>query len=52
MVRATDSQGRPIYKTNIFMSIAQDFVVICMDAVKKDKDKKKLEESFKKSGKN
>jgi len=51
MVRATDSQGRPIYKTNIFMSIAQDFVVICMDAVKKDKDKKKLEESFKKSGK-
>jgi len=51
LVEAADSQGRPIYHTNVFMSIAQDFVVICMDAVKKDEDRKKMEDSFNKSGK-
>ena len=43
--------GRPIYHTNVFMSIAQDFVVICMEAVQKNEDRKKMEDSFNKSGK-
>eukprot|EP00092_Neocalanus_flemingeri_P020433 GFUD01022136.1.p1 GENE.GFUD01022136.1~~GFUD01022136.1.p1 ORF type:complete len:324 (+),score=148.73 GFUD01022136.1:42-974(+) len=51
VVEAADSQGRPIYHTNVFMSIATDFVVICMDAVQKEEDKKRMEDSFKQSGK-
>ena len=43
--------GRSIYHTNVFMSIATDFVVICMDAVHKEEDRKRMEDSFKQSGK-
>jgi len=51
LVEAKDSKGRPIYHTNVFMSIATDFVVICMEAVQKKMDKKMMEDSFKQSGK-
>merc|ERR1719427_1210285 len=51
LVEASDSQGRPIYHTNVFMSIAKDFVVICLDALQKTKDREKMVNSFKKNGK-
>ena len=51
VVEARDSNGRSIYHTNVFMSIATDFVVVCMDAVHKQEEKKHMEDSFKESGK-
>eukprot|EP00090_Calanus_glacialis_P045323 TRINITY_DN8341_c0_g1_i2.p1 TRINITY_DN8341_c0_g1~~TRINITY_DN8341_c0_g1_i2.p1 ORF type:complete len:314 (+),score=144.19 TRINITY_DN8341_c0_g1_i2:111-1052(+) len=51
LVEAADSKGRPIYHTNVFMSIATDFVVICMDAVQKEVDRKMMKDSLEQSGK-
>ena len=51
VVEAGDSKGRSIYHTNVFMSIGTDFVVVCMDAVTRQEDKKHMEDKFKDSGK-
>lgn len=47
----TDTDGLPIYHTNVMMCIAQDFVVICMEAVRDPKEREMLETLFAKTGK-
>ncbi|MDC0189377.1 arginine deiminase-related protein [Flavobacteriales bacterium] len=43
--------GQDIYHTNVVMSVCEDFVVICLDAIVNDSDKKKLLSSFKQTNK-
>ena len=42
---AEDSQ-KPIYHTNVLMSICQHFVIICMDAIVDDRKKEELRTAF------
>lgn len=48
---ATDSQGFPIYHTNVMMCVADRFVVICLDSVKDEQEKKKVIAAIEKTGK-
>jgi hypothetical protein len=49
--QATDKAGAPVYHTNVLMSVAEEFVVICLDAVNCEEEKKFLKESIEYSGK-
>lgn len=49
--RATDQNGQDIYHTNVVMCLGSKFVVICMEAVKSEADRKLLYDSFAKTGK-
>lgn len=35
---AIDEQGKPIYHTNVMMSVAEKFSVVCLDSIRKDED--------------
>jgi hypothetical protein len=48
---ATDEQGRPIYHTNVLMCVATQFVVICLDALRKPQERQILIEKIVASGK-
>ncbi|MBS1509142.1 MAG: amidinotransferase [Bacteroidetes bacterium] len=48
---ATDSQGFPIYHTNVMMCVADRFVVICLESVKDEQEKKKVIAAIEKTGK-
>jgi hypothetical protein len=48
---ATDKKGLPIYHTNVVMAMGIDFVVICMECIQDQVQKKILMESFKQTGK-
>ncbi|MBB6459489.1 citrulline utilization hydrolase CtlX [Flammeovirga kamogawensis] len=48
---AVDENEMPIYHTNVMLSIATDFVVICGDTIKDEKQKEVLWSSFKENGK-
>jgi len=39
---STDFQGRPIYHTNVMMSVGTSVAVVCLDSVENPEEKKKL----------
>ena len=41
---AADAAGRPIYHTNVLMSLGTEFAVLCLDALAEDQRRKLLEE--------
>ncbi len=43
---AEDRNGVPIYHTNVLMALGENFVVICMEAIKGESDRKKLIQLF------
>ncbi len=43
---AVDEAGQPIYHTNVLMCVGSKFVVVCLDAIKKDEDQEILLRSF------
>lgn len=47
---ATDEDGIPIYHTNVMMTIATEIAVVCLDAVKDDRDQEIMLESFARTG--
>jgi hypothetical protein len=48
---ATDANNMPIYHTNVMMSVATTFVIICMDTIQDAAEKIQLLKSFKDTGK-
>jgi len=48
---AVDQHGMAIYHTNVLMAVADNYVVICLDAVSKTDEKEQLMASFEKTGK-
>ncbi len=48
---ATDVKGFPIYHTNVMMSVADRFVVICLETIRDEGEQKKVVTTIEKSGK-
>lgn len=48
---ATDAKGYPIYHTNVMMCVADQFVVICLDSLKDNRERKEIMIAIEKSGK-
>ncbi len=48
---ATDTQGFPIYHTNVMMCVADKFVVICLESIKHEHEQKEVITAIKKNGK-
>ena len=48
---SVDGQGQDIYHTNVMMALGETFVVICLDSVRDQAERKMLEEKFKETGK-
>ncbi len=48
---AFDENNNPIYHTNVMMSIAPDFAVICLESISNNLEKEKLIQLFKKNKK-
>ncbi len=51
LFQAFDEQSVPIYHTNVLMSVGQQFVTICYDAIPNEEERELLEDSFVASGK-
>ena len=51
LFNATDRNDKLIYHTNVMMCMADNYVVVCMDSVKNENEKKLLKESFVKTHK-
>lgn len=49
--RATDIKGQDIYHTNVLMSVGQNRVVICLDAIEDPIEKSMLKQRIERSGK-
>lgn len=47
---AIDEQGQAIYHTNVVLCIGTDFVVVCLDAIRKEEDQDNLLDSFSATG--
>ncbi|ANQ51295.2 amidinotransferase [Flammeovirga sp. MY04] len=48
---SVDEEGTPIYHTNVMLSIASDFVVVCGESMPDPKEKEQLFEKFRSLGK-
>ncbi|MFM9836938.1 MAG: citrulline utilization hydrolase CtlX [Cyclobacteriaceae bacterium] len=48
---ATDAKGYPIYHTNVMMCVADQFVVICLESIKDNQERKEVMAAIEKSGK-
>jgi hypothetical protein len=48
---AQDQQGNEIYHTNVLMCIADKYVVICLEAIRDEEERRSLREIFNKTGK-
>lgn len=48
---ALDKAGEPIYHTNVMMALGEDFVVICLECIPDEDQKKELLRSFETTGK-
>lgn len=46
------SNGVPIYHTNVMMAMGVDFVVVCLDCIPDEEDRKKVLGAFERTGKN
>ena len=51
LFNAVDKNKKPIYHTNVMMSLGVDFVMICMDSIPDKKERKRLKKQFKKTNK-
>jgi hypothetical protein len=49
--QTVNGERRPMYHTNVMMCIAEDFAVICADAIDDKKERKMVLETLRKSGK-
>lgn len=49
--QTVNGERRPMYHTNVMMCIAEDFAVICADAIDDKKERKMVLEALRKSGK-
>ncbi|HEV9038269.1 MAG TPA: arginine deiminase-related protein [Puia sp.] len=49
--KAVDAFGRDIYHTNVMMCVADRYVVVCLDALPHDAERKHLEDTILSSGK-
>ncbi len=49
--REVDGKKEPIYHTNVMMSVAKEFVVICLDCIQDKKQRKAVVSTIKESGK-
>ncbi len=49
--QSVDGKRLPIYHTNVMMSVAEDFAVICLDAIDHKKERKHVVDHLKKDGK-
>ncbi len=49
--QSVDGKRLPIYHTNVMMSVAEDFAVICLDAIDHKKERKYVVDHLKKDGK-
>jgi hypothetical protein len=48
---AVDSNGTPIYHTNVMMCVADRYVVICLDSIKNPEERARVTETIQKTGK-
>lgn len=48
---ACDETGKPIYHTNVMMSIGEDLALICIEAISNEDEEEKVVESLQKTGK-
>lgn len=48
---AIDESGRPIYHTNVMMSIGPDYIVVCSDSIENNSEKKWVQSRMELSGK-
>lgn len=48
---AVDENNRPIYHTNVMLSVADRYVIVCMEAVRDESQRKELLKSFEESSK-
>lgn len=48
---STDDNGQDIYHTNVMMALGETFVVICLDSLQDKTERKMLEDTFHKTGK-
>lgn len=48
---SVDRNGKAIYHTNVMMSLAEEFVVICLESIPNEKEKKQLLDLFADTGK-
>lgn len=48
---AVDPCGRAIYHTNVMMSVARDYAVICLQSIPEDKERRQVIKTLKKTGK-
>lgn len=48
---STDDNDQPIYHTNVMLSVATDFVVVCGESIKSTTEKEALYKSFENTGK-
>ncbi len=49
--KAFDKSNIPIYHTNVMMSVGENFALICLESISDEKEKQKLINSFKNTGK-
>lgn len=47
---AVDQHGKAIYHTNVLMCVGEKFVVLCLDAIRKDEDQELILNSFANTG--
>lgn len=48
---SVDEKGQDIYHTNVMMALGETFVVICLDTVRDQAERKLLEDTFRETGK-
>lgn len=48
---SVDKNNKPIYHTNVLLSVTSDYAIICLDSIKDKKQKETLINSFKETGK-
>lgn len=48
---SVDKNNKPIYHTNVLLSVTSNYAVICLDSIKDKKQKETLVKSFKETGK-
>jgi hypothetical protein len=46
-----DTQGKPIYHTNVLMCIGSRFAIICLECITDESERRQVEERLKKAGK-
>ncbi|MBK5285701.1 MAG: amidinotransferase [Bacteroidia bacterium] len=50
LFHATDENGRPIYHTNVMLTIAENIAIICMECIRDEREQKLVRENLLKCG--